>query len=231
MQRVHTGAVRGGLDSFSCAGCHSVGGPDGAGSLTQNALLEGDGEHASSAIERNAPAVLGLGFVELLGHEMTTEPEAKRAAGRLQAVAEGRPLVVSLVTKGVSFGVLRVDPLGAVDTSGVSGVSPDLVVRPFGWKGTESRLRRFVEDAARVHFGIQSTVLAERNRTSPDPARLGSGPLCSIRMETAKRARSRRARSRRAPSILATVESPIMLPRTIRSSASAGPPAARCSTA
>jgi hypothetical protein len=60
LRRVHTG-VRGGLDTFSCAGCHSVGGPDGAGAPTQNAFLLGDGEHTSSANVRNAPVVLGLG--------------------------------------------------------------------------------------------------------------------------------------------------------------------------
>jgi hypothetical protein len=42
LQRVHVGE-RGGLDSFSCAGCHSQGGPDGAGSPSQNAYTLGDG--------------------------------------------------------------------------------------------------------------------------------------------------------------------------------------------
>ncbi len=174
LRRVHAG-VRGGLDTFSCAGCHSVGGPDGAGSLTQNALLEGDGERASTAIERNAPAVLGLGFVEALGVEMTAALQAQRAAARWKAVSEGQA-TVELVAKGVPFGVFRIDAFGVEDTTGIVGVAPDLEVRPFGWKGTESHLRRFVEDAARVHFGIQSTVLADRHRTSPDPARLGPGP-------------------------------------------------------
>ncbi len=176
LARVHTG-VRGGLDTFSCAGCHSVGGPDGAGGLTQNALLEGDGDRAGTAIERNAPALLGLGFVQLLGLEMSEELQRQRRSVIEEARVTGRAASGPLVAKGIDFGMVRAQPGGAVDTSAVQGVASDLVVRPFGWKGTESHLRRFVEDAARVHFGIQSTVLAERNRTSPDPHRLGAASL------------------------------------------------------
>src|SRR6185312_5628044 len=47
-RRVHAG-VRGGTDTFSCAGCHSVGGPDGAGGPTQNAMVDGDGDRMTSA--------------------------------------------------------------------------------------------------------------------------------------------------------------------------------------
>ncbi len=174
LSRVHRGA-RGGLDTFSCAGCHSVGGPDGAGALTQNAFLDGDGDHASSAIVRNAPAVLGLGFVQVLGEEMTRELQGTRDRAQSEAVKSGSPVAAELVAKGVRFGVLRAFPDGTVDTSRLEGIAEDLVVRPFGWKGSHSRLRRFAEDAALGHFGIQSHVLAEAHLTSPDPARLGDG--------------------------------------------------------
>ena len=79
-----------------------------------------------------------------------------------------------MLFRSVSFGKLAVTPEGSVEYA-VEGVGADLVVRPFGWKGTVARLRRFVEDAARIHFGIQSTVLLENNRRRRDPAHLGAG--------------------------------------------------------
>ena len=175
LQRVHAG-VRGGLDTHSCAGCHSVGGPDGAGSETENALLEGDGNHASTANARNPPAVLGLGFVQALGAEMSADLALLRRHAVDGARAAKAPLTVALESKGVSFGRITARPDGTLDAREVVGVDADLVVRPFGWKGTGSHLRRFVEDAARVHFGIQSHVLALGHQEAPDPAHLGAGP-------------------------------------------------------
>ncbi|MEM9193763.1 MAG: di-heme oxidoredictase family protein [Myxococcota bacterium] len=173
-QRVH-GGVRGGLDTFSCAGCHSLGGPDGAGSATQSALLFGDGSRASSAVIRNPPAVLGLGFIQALGDEMTRELQSIRDGVRARARASGMPQAASLSSKGVSFGTIRVDASGAIDPTDIEGVDADLVVKPFGWKGTIARLRRFAEDAARIHFGVQSHPLAIAHRGEPDPVRLGHG--------------------------------------------------------
>jgi hypothetical protein len=172
-RRVHVG-VRGGTDTFSCDGCHSVGGADGAGSSTQNAFLAGDGEHSSSANVRNPPAVLGLGLVQALAAEITGDVQRARARAVAEAASSGKRVTVALVTHGVSFGSLAARPDGGVEAALV-GVSADLVVRPFGWKGTVARLRRFVEDAARIHFGIQSTVLVERHRAMPDRAHLGDG--------------------------------------------------------
>ena len=173
-RRVHVGA-RGGTDTFSCAGCHSVGGPDGAGSPTQNAFVYGDGDRTSTANVRNPPALLGLGIVQQLAAEMTRDLQRERAVAVEKAAATHASVEATLASKGVSFGHVVASPDGAVDTSQVSGVDPDLVVRPFGWKGTVARLRRFAEDAARTHFGIQSTVLAEGNRVRADPAHLGAG--------------------------------------------------------
>jgi hypothetical protein len=174
-RRVNSG-VRGGLDTFSCAGCHSVGGPDGAGSYTQNALLAGDGDHQSSALQRNAPAMLGLGMVQALGAEMTVDLQYQRAQAHAEAAAAGKPVLVELTTHDVSFGSILVHPDGSTDTTQVEGVDGDLVVRPFGWKGTISRLRRVVEDEARIHFGIQSHVLALQYQEHPDVPHLGPGP-------------------------------------------------------
>src|SRR5262249_19161548 len=47
-RRIHLGAT-GGPDAFGCFSCHSKGGPDGAGTQTQNAFMRGDGERTSGA--------------------------------------------------------------------------------------------------------------------------------------------------------------------------------------
>ena len=41
------------------------------------------------------------------------------------------------------------------DFSAVEGISRDLVVRPFQWKGIASNMRNFVRDALNFHFGMQ----------------------------------------------------------------------------
>lgn len=173
-RRVHQGR-RGGLDSFSCAGCHSVGGADGAGAATQNAFLRGDGDDIGSAVARNPPAVIGLGFVQALAAEMTRELQYARDEALATAAASGEPVEVELSSKGVGFGRLWAQPDGSVDTTALAGIDGDLVVKPFGWKGTIPSLRRAVEDAALVHFGIQSHVLTLAHQAAPDPARLGMG--------------------------------------------------------
>lgn len=175
MARVHEGR-RGGLDTFSCAGCHFVGGPDGAGTLAQNALLQGDGEHLGSALVRNPPPVIGLGLVQALAAEMTRDLQSQRTDAIATAAESGEATTIELQSKGVSFGSLTASADGTVTTDAIEGVDADLVVKPFGWKGTFATLRRAVEDAARVHFGVQSHVLALQHQLDPDPQALGSGP-------------------------------------------------------
>jgi hypothetical protein len=175
LRRVHSG-VRGGLDTFSCAGCHAVGGPDGAGSNTQDALLGGDGDTQTSANQRNAPALQGSGILQALGAEMTRELQYQRDQAVAEAQSHGKPVLAPLFTHGVGFGSVLAHPDGQVDTAGVAGVDADLVIKPFGWKGNVSRLRRFVEDASRVHFGIQSQILCLAYQKQPDVAHMGPGP-------------------------------------------------------
>ncbi len=173
--RIHTPS-RGGLDTYSCAGCHSQGGPDGAGSAVENAFINGDGVSQASANVRNPPHALGLGLVQALGEEMTRTLQLQRSEAQTAALDSGRSVLVELEAKGVRFGSLIALPDGTLDTSGVEGVSKDLVLRPFGWKGDVARLRRFVENASRIHFGVQSHSLALAAKEEPDPDQLGPGP-------------------------------------------------------
>jgi hypothetical protein len=174
LRRVHKGR-KGALDSHSCAGCHSVGGPDGAGAATQSAHLFGDGERASTAMARNPPPLLGAGLVQALGAEMSAELARQRDRALAEAARSKVEVRAELAAKGISFGSLVAKPDGSINTAGIEGITADLIVRPFGWKGDAALLRRMVEEAARLHFGAQSHPLALRNKSAPDAERVGAG--------------------------------------------------------
>ena len=175
-QRVHRG-LAGGPDAFGCFSCHSKGGPDGAGTQTQNAFLRGDGERTGSADQRNAPHLLGVGPIALLAHEMSGELHAAAAAASAQAQAAGQPVEQRLTAKGVSFGRIVARPDGTLDDAGVDGVDRDLTIRPFGWKGHQATLRDIIEESLHIHQGLLSKRihLAVRDGTL-DPAPYGKGP-------------------------------------------------------
>ncbi|HHH30660.1 MAG TPA: hypothetical protein ENK57_20280, partial [Polyangiaceae bacterium] len=174
LRRIHDGHY-GGLDAFSCSDCHQQGGANGAGSAAANSFYFGDGETISSSVVRNPPAVLGLGYVQALAAEMTAQLQHRRERAMAVARDRGEPVVATLESKGVEFGSLVAFPDGRLDETGIQGIDGDLVVRPFGWKGHTARLRRFGERAARIHFGIQSHVLALDHLEDPDPGLLGFG--------------------------------------------------------
>lgn len=166
--RFQTGA-RGGPDAFTCADCHRVGGPAGAGDASDNAYLDGDGVHQSAALERNPRSLVGAGIIELLAKEMTAELHAQRSAAIAAAHGTGQPQRVVLVAKGINFGVLTVRADGSLDTREIDGVDTDLVIKPFGWKGTSASVREMVEDELALHHGMQSDYLVAHG----SPARLG----------------------------------------------------------
>src|SRR5262249_49968128 len=126
----------GGPDTTHCSRCHSVGGADGGGDRLTDVFQEGDGENAESALERNAQALLGLGYLEKLAGEMTDELKEEVASARRLAEDNHRSLTVALTAKGIPFGTARIGADGqSVDYDGLQGVDRDLVVKPFGWKG------------------------------------------------------------------------------------------------
>lgn len=158
ISRFHQGR-RGGPDARKCASCHWRGGPAGAGDAADNAYLDGDGDSQSSALSRNPPSLAGAGWVEQCAQEMTTELLGLRDQAISFAKDKGYSVEVVLTSKGVGFGSIVVSPDGSVDTSGVRGIDPDLIVRPFGWKGTFATLRDATEDALVVHHGMEPEYL------------------------------------------------------------------------
>lgn len=169
-RRVHEGLF-GGPETISCPSCHWVGGPNGAGAETDDAFLEGDGDRPESGDARNPPALLGLGIVQALAVEMTRDLQGARSTLADGTARTRRAGEVRLVAKGVDFGVLRTAADGTLDTSGVRGVDADLVVKPFGWKGTLPTFADFSAEALQVHLGVQSDALLARG----ERALLGTG--------------------------------------------------------
>jgi hypothetical protein len=167
LSRVEHSAARGGPDAISCRECHGRAGDDGHGELHQRAWLDGDGRHLGSAKPRVAPHVAGLGAVQALAAEMSAEMAAAVARARIAAARGGGPFPLVLHAKGVDFGEVVVRPDGSLDTSRVAGVDADLVVKPFGWKGTHATLRSFVRQALPQHMGIDPLPLP----TEPAAAR------------------------------------------------------------
>ena len=176
LRRVHAGDF-GGPDSMSCADCHSVGGDDGAGTLTQNALFRSDGDRSLTADARNAPALLGVGPIEALATEMSSALAVQRTSALARALVTGAPVEVSLAADGIDFGSLTARPDGTVDTSHVTGVAADLIVRPFGWKGHSATLRDIVKESFRLHLGILALADQQAVRDGSLPAgTIGDGP-------------------------------------------------------
>ena len=169
-------ARAGGPETTTCTSCHWRGGPGGAGGLPDDSFLLGDGDLVSSADARNPPSLVGAGVAQAIGEEMSAELAALREDAIARAHRDGAVVAVELVAKGVSFGTLRVGPDGRLDTDDVRGVDTDLVVRPFGWKGTAATIAEFTAEAAAVHLGVQTAGLREATRNASMPLGLGDGP-------------------------------------------------------
>jgi hypothetical protein len=87
---------------------------------------------------------------------MSSELIAIRTVASTQAQAGGAAVTASLDTKGVNFGSIVANPDGTFDTTGVSGVNADLIVRPFHQKGVVVSLREFTNNAMNHHHGMQT---------------------------------------------------------------------------
>lgn len=133
--------------------------------LRQLTTMGGDGKPTAvlTKFARNPPVVFGTGYTQQLAAEMTTELMAQQAS--IEYAAQARPghvVIRNLISKGQSFGRLTASCTNgyvgqcSVDTSQVTGVQSDLVVRPFQWGGIASSVRHFVKDALDFHFSVQA---------------------------------------------------------------------------
>ncbi len=147
-------------DSVSCAACHIDPRPGAAGDFVANVFVLAQNNDPVTfdlrdADERNTLGMMGSGLIEALGREMTADLLALRANAVQQAASTGSPVTVSLDTKGVNFGKLTAQPDGTVDTSQISGVDADLIVKPFSQKGVVRSVREFTLNAMNQHHGME----------------------------------------------------------------------------
>ncbi|MGH9344312.1 MAG: di-heme oxidoredictase family protein [Terriglobia bacterium] len=131
----------------SCALCH--GRPRGAAGSGGVIDTRPDGRHV--------PHLFGLGIREMLGDEITTDLRNIRTLAVAQAKRFRRPITLPLVSKGIYFGHITGLPNGSVDTSGVSGVDPDLRVKPFNAQGSMFSIRQFLVDGLHNEMGLEDS--------------------------------------------------------------------------
>lgn len=153
-----------GLDASACSSCHNQPEIGGAGDFVANVFVsEGfqlpdfDSTDPQFSNERNTNHLFGAGLVELLAREMSRDLSVLRREGLKKARETGESLTIDLVTKGVNFGRLLVQPDGVVDTSALDGIDTDLIIKPFSQKGVITSLRQFTVNALNHHHGMQAS--------------------------------------------------------------------------
>lgn len=105
---------------------------------------------------RDTPHLFGLGLVEMLANEITSELRAIRASTLLFAVNTGSTVKRPLVSKGIRFGFIQANSDGNINTFLVEGVDADLRVRPFFAHGGEYSIRAFDDGAFKDEMGLES---------------------------------------------------------------------------
>ncbi|MEO8151990.1 MAG: di-heme oxidoredictase family protein [Rhizobacter sp.] len=162
-----------GPDANSCAGCHNQPAIGGSGDFAVNVFAGApqfgaqltDSISAVFSNERNTRSLVGIGGIEIAATEMSRELIRQKDDASHRAKQSGQPIPIKLATKGVSFGSIVARPDGDVDFSGLQGISPDLVVRPFNAKGTVTSIREFTIVALNQHHGIEATEFFGKART------------------------------------------------------------------
>ena len=174
-------------EANSCAGCHNVPIPGGAGDIVGNVFVLGQRfdsitmDHSdtlamkgavdesgnfvtlhTAANSRATPGMFGSGFLEMLAREITADLRAIEAT-----IQPGQS--AALVSKGIAFGRLSRNTDGTWDTSGVEGLPPQalsstgpsnppsLILQPWHQVGNVVSIRQFTTNAFNQHHGMQAT--------------------------------------------------------------------------
>ena len=157
---IHSNKAFGAGLSDSCAACH--GRPKGSAGF--------GGDVATRPDSRDAPHLFGLGLVEQLADEMTTELRLIQSNAISDAENNNQNIRVRLIAKGVKFGEITAFPDGTVDHSKIDGVDEDLRVKPFFHQGATSSIREFIIGAMNAEMGLQAWDPILCNATDPTNA-------------------------------------------------------------
>jgi Di-haem oxidoreductase, putative peroxidase len=182
-------------DANACSGCHNApiagaGGDrvtevfvlaqrfdhltfDHTDGITSRGAVDESGKFVTMENATNDRKTIGMngsGFVEMLARQMTADLQAERDASPL-----GRS--TQLMSKGISFGILKHNADGSWNTSQVQGLAapslvsqgttpPSLIIRPLHQVGNVVSMRQFSNNAFNHHHGMQSE---ERFGLNADP--------------------------------------------------------------
>ena len=154
----------------------------GAGGFAGNAFINPDLPNPIFMFIRNPPHMFGSGYAQELAEEMTLDLLGLRTIALRDALANpGVAASQPLQAKTIEFGFFVVTYTGdpatrpglktvidqlndlpgqnppgfTIQWDKIQGVSADLVVRPFQFKGIASNMRNFVRDACQFHFGME----------------------------------------------------------------------------
>ena len=160
-----------GPNAQSCIECHTVPEHDGSGFSALNAIRDplqsGD---PKKFINRNTTHLFGMGAIQLLAEEMTSDLQSILDAAKTEACGvetRRNKVTKELVSHGVNFGLIAVQQMPGkpknrcrVITTGLNGIDEDLVVKPFQWKGAVAFIRDFNRGAAHNENGLQAVEIA-----------------------------------------------------------------------
>jgi hypothetical protein len=171
-----------GPNATNCTGCHDTpvddGAGDAAGNVHRDALHTG---RLNQMVTRNAPHVMGLGALQKLAEEMTTDLQNLRNTNRTAigcgSTTTAGSRTVTLTSKGINFGTLVInhaagttactETLNAPVAGGARSLSADLIIRPYQWKGSVAFVRDFVRGAAHNELGMQGSEIVGSPTVDP----------------------------------------------------------------
>jgi len=170
-----------GPNAQGCFECHEQPFEDGSGTAAQNVHRDPfrTGQ-VGQFVERNTPHVFAPGAIQRLAEEMTDGLSNDQNRLVNETCSQGGTRSVNLTTKGVNFGTLvatrtRSNPCAVTfNTDGVRGVDfqpsvdnpaapPELIVRPFQWKGSVAFIRDFNRGAGHNELGMQAVEIVGDN--------------------------------------------------------------------
>jgi hypothetical protein len=170
-----------GPNAQGCFECHEQPFEDGSGTAAQNVHRDPFRTGlVSQFVERNTPHVFAPGAVQRLAEEMTDGLTDDQNRLVDETCRFGGTRTVNLTTKGINYGTLsatrtRTSPCQVTfNTDGVRGIdfqpsvdnpaaAPELIVRPFQWKGSVAFLRDFNRGAAHNELGMQAVEIVGDN--------------------------------------------------------------------
>lgn len=151
--------------SDSCSTCH--GSPKGSAGFGGNVATFPDG--------RDAPHLFGLGIIEQLADEITTELRTDRDIAVSEARTTNSPHIMEMWAKEIHYGRITAYPDGSVDSSELVGIDSDLRVKPFFAQGKTISMREFIIGAFKDEMGMESWDPILCAATDPDnPQRMVS---------------------------------------------------------